>query len=123
MRGLTALLTPHVPFAYMFACLLAYFLNITFSFLNYKWFIFKTKGNYVKEWSRCILVYAGTVAIGLLILPVAVQLVRLLTRADRSAPYIGGAMEMAAISIFGFLGHRNYSFAPLSSSSDSKVRE
>jgi putative flippase GtrA len=121
--GLTALFTPYVPYAYMLACLIAYFLNITFSFLNYKWFIFKTKGNYIREWSRCVLVYASTVAIGLLILPVTVTLIRLLTTADRAAPYIGGAIQMVAISIFGYLGHTKYSFAPLRSATRAKIEK
>ena len=46
MRVLTALLTPHVPFAYMLASVISGLLAISFSFLNYKWFIFKTKGTF-----------------------------------------------------------------------------
>ena len=49
--ALTALLTPHIPHAYLLAAILANLLAITFSYLNYKWFIFKTKGNYVREWN------------------------------------------------------------------------
>ena len=110
--ALTAVLTPHIPFAYMVASLISGLANITFAFLNYKWFIFKTKGNYLREWSRCILVYGGTMAVGTAVLPVTVFLVRHLTPADRSAPYIAGALQMGGNVIAGFLGHKHFSFAP-----------
>ena len=108
--GLTALLTPHIPFAYIAASVISSFLNITFSFLNYKWFIFKTKGNYLREWSRCIVVYGGTAAIVTALLPAAVFAVRHLSPADKSAPYIAGAVVMGLTTIVGFLGHKNFSF-------------
>lgn len=110
--GLTALLTPHIRFAYMVASIVANFLAITFSFLNYKWFVFRTRGNYRREWSRCIVVYGGTALIGTAILPLTVYLVRHLTPADRSAPYFAGALQMGAATVASFLGHKNFSFAP-----------
>lgn len=109
--ALTALLTPHLPFAYIFAGLIASPLAITFSFLTYKRFVFKTKGNYLREWSRCILVYGGTALLGTAILPLTVFLLRHLTPADQSAPYIAGAIQMGTGAILGFLGHKNFSFA------------
>jgi len=109
--GLTALFTPHIPYAYMVASVVSSFLNITFSFLNYKWFIFKTKGNYWREWSRCVVVYGSTMATGTAILPITVFLVRHLTPADKSAPYIAGALQMTANVLAGFLGHKHFSFA------------
>src|SRR6185437_13269530 len=57
--GLTALLTPHVAYAYIWASLIGSVFSITFAFFNYKIFVFKTKGNYLREWSRCIVVYGG----------------------------------------------------------------
>ena len=110
--GLTALFTPHIPFAYMLASVISSFLNITFSFLNYKWFIFKTTGHYFREWSRCIVVYGSTMGVGTLLLVPTVFLIRHLTPADSSAPYIGGALLMVANVLAGFLGHKHFSFAP-----------
>jgi len=107
----TALLTPHVPLAYMVASVISGLLSITFSFLNYKWLIFKTKGNYLREWSRCVVVYGSTMVIGTLILPITVFLVRHLAGAKASAPYIAGAIGTCANVIAGFLGHKNFSFA------------
>lgn len=108
---LTALLTPHIPLAYMAASAISGIVAITFSFLNYKWFIFKTRGNYLREWSRCIVVYGSTMAIGTLILPITVFIVRHVTGQETSAPYIAGAIGTGANVIAGFLGHKNFSFA------------
>ncbi len=119
--GLTALFTPHIPYAYMLANVLYSVLSISFSFLTYKRFIFKTKGNYLREWLRCFVVYSGTFSIGLAILPIMVFLVRHLTTADRSAPYIAGAIQMVSVSCFGFFGHRNFSFAPSTRSEERPV--
>ena len=108
--GLTALLTPRLPLPYVFAFIIAYFLNVTFSFLTYKWFIFKTGGGYLKEWWRCVVVYGGTNVLAVMLLPLIVYLVRQFTLADRSAPYVGGALEMGAIAVVSFLGHKNFTF-------------
>jgi putative flippase GtrA len=108
--ALTALLTPHVPYAYILASVLASLLNITVAFLGYKWFIFKTKGNYLREWSRCVLVYSGGIVIGILLLPALVYAVRHLTRFDAAAPYIVGAALTGLNVVVGFLGHKNFSF-------------
>jgi len=110
--GLTALFTPHIPYPYMLASVISSSLNITFSFLTYKRFIFKTKGNHLREWSRCVVVYGGTYALAVSLLPVSVYLVRHLTAADKSAPYVAGALQMAVLAMLGFLGHKTFSFAP-----------
>ncbi len=109
--GLTALLTPHVPHAYILASVLGNLIAITVAFLGYKWLIFKTKGNYLREWMRCIAVYSGGIVIGVVLLPVFVYTLRHTTRFDVSAPYIAGAVLMGLTVIISFLGHKNYSFA------------
>lgn len=108
--ALTALLTPHIPHAYVFAAVLANLLAITFSYLNYKWFIFKTKGNYVREWVRCVVVYSGGSLFGVMVLPVLVFLIRRLTSMYVSAPYIAGAIIAAATVVASFAGHKNFTF-------------
>lgn len=110
--GLTALLTPHLPYAYLWASLIGSLLAITFSFLNYKWFIFKTRGNYLREWSRCVIVYGGNALLSTALLAPTVFAIRRLTVADKMAPYIGGALLTGLAVVTSFLGHRNFSFAP-----------
>lgn len=108
--GLTALLTPHIRLAYLAAAAIAGLVNITFSFTTYKLFVFRTKGNYLREWSRCIVVYGGAALLSTAMLPVTVFLLRRFTSADNSAPYIAGAIQMGAGVVAGFLGHKNFSF-------------
>lgn len=88
----------------------ASFLNITFSFLNYKWFIFRTKGNYLREWLRCVLVYGTGSLIGTALLGPLVFAFKYVTGVERSAPYIAGALLTAIMVPASFLGHKNYSF-------------
>jgi len=108
--ALTLLLTPHLPYAYILATVLASLLNITVAFLGYKWFIFKTKGNYLREWMRCVLVYSGAIMMGILLLPVLVYAVRHATRFDAAAPYIAGAVLTGLNLVAGFVGHKTFSF-------------
>lgn len=110
--ALTALLTPLIPYSYMVASVLANVVSITVAFLGYKWFVFKTKGNYLREWTRCVVVYSGAIAVGLLLLPILVAMVRHYTRYQRQAPYIAGAMLTGVSVAFSFVGHRKFSFRP-----------
>ncbi len=110
--ALTAAFTPRVPHGYVFASIIAAPLNITVAFLGYKWFVFKTHGNYLREWSRCFVVYGGSMAIGVALLPGVVFLVRLIAGLDRAAPYVGGALLMGFGAIYSFLGHKHFSFRP-----------
>ena len=109
--ALTALLTPHVAYAYIWASLIASVFSITFAFFNYKWFVFRTKGNYLREWSRCVVVYGGAMLVSTAVLPLTVYLLRHFTPADKSAPYIAGAIQLGGTVIASFLGHKNFSFA------------
>lgn len=106
----TWVLDKYIPASYMAAILLASVINITVSFLGYKWFVFKTKGNYLREWWRCLLVYSGGIALGLVLLPPAVFIVSYVTGNPRAAPYIAGALLMGIQVVLSFLGHRKFSF-------------
>ena len=106
----TALLDRYMPASYMAASLLSAVLNITVSFLGYKWFVFKTRGNYLKEWGRCLMVYSGSILLGLALLPPTVFLVGYITGNPRAAPYIAGALLLGLQVILSFLGHKKFSF-------------
>jgi putative flippase GtrA len=110
--GFVALLDPilHQPRSYLLASILSNIIAISGAFLGYKWFVFKTKGNYLREWLRCFLVYGSSMVIGLLLLPILVQLVRAVIHSERSAPYIAGAALTGLSVIYSFFGHRKYSF-------------
>ena len=107
---LTAVLDRYVPASYMAASLLSSLLNITVSFLGYKWFVFKTKGRYLREWARCVMVYSGGILLGLALLPPTVFLVAFVTGNSRNAPYIAGALLLVLNVVLSFFGHRRFSF-------------
>lgn len=110
--ALTALLNSRIRYGYILANIIASFLGITVSFLGYKWFVFKTEGNYLREWARCFAVYSGGIVLGTAALPVVVVFIRRATRFDSEAPYIAGAIIMVSATIYNFLGHKNFSFRP-----------
>jgi putative flippase GtrA len=107
----TLLLTPIFPYGYVAASLLANLFGITFSFLGYKWFVFKTKGNYLTEWIRCVGVYSVSMVLSAAALPFVVAILRRRTTYDRGAPYIAGALILVISVVFSFFGHRHISFA------------
>jgi putative flippase GtrA len=106
----TAVLNPIVPHSYIWASLLSSLLNITVAYFGYKWFVFKTKGNYLREWMRCVAVYSSGIAFGLIALPVLVFLIRHNSRFFAEAPYIAGAVVTVFAVVYNFLGHKNFSF-------------
>jgi putative flippase GtrA len=114
----TALLDPVVPrgYGYLVAVVPANFLSITVAFLAYKWFVFKTKGNYLREWIRCVAVYGSSMLLTLILMPFVVEAIRHTTRYYRQAPYIAGALLTGLAVIYSFIGHKTFSFRPPSSS-------
>jgi len=106
----TYVLGRYIPASYMAAGLISSILNITVSFLGYKWFVFKTNGSYLREWSRCLVVYSGGILLGLAMLPPTVFLVSRLTGNPRIAPYVAGAFVLSVQVILSFIGNKNFSF-------------
>lgn len=108
--ALTALLTPKIPHAYIAAMLLSSLLNITVAFLGYKWFVFRTNGNYLKEWLRCLAVYSSSLLLSLALLPILVAAVTRVTGNAGLAPYLAGALLTFTGVIYSFFGHKKFSF-------------
>ncbi len=99
-------------YPYVFGALLSNLFNITASFLAYKWFVFKTKGNYLREWLRAMAVYTTSITVTTISLPLLVGLLRRTTAYPRAAPYLAGAIICATSVTFSFFGHRHFSFRP-----------
>jgi putative flippase GtrA len=109
--GFTILLSRRFPrYGYIPAGLLSGIVNISVAFLGYKWFIFKTRGNYLREWIRCMTVYGSSMLLGLVLLPTAVFLVRHLTPIQAKAPYVAAALLTGFNVIYNFLGNKKFSF-------------
>jgi putative flippase GtrA len=107
---LVAILDRVMPHGYILASALSGVLNVTMSYLNYKWFVFKTKGNYLREWARCVAVYSSAIVLNTLLLPVFVFAIRRWTNLFAAAPYIAGAVLIGCTTIYSFVGHRKFSF-------------
>lgn len=106
------LLSNKFPFSYMIAAVLSNVASVTQSFLSYKYIVFKTKGNFWKEYIKCWGVYGSASLINLAFLPVFVSLCAFLlpTQDKYLAPYIGGFLLLASTITFSFLGHKNITF-------------
>jgi putative flippase GtrA len=85
-------------------------LCITIAFLCYKHFVFRTKGNYLKEWMRCFAVYSVSFPVGLLILPAATHLFQLIELTHAYAPYLAGIVNSMIIACYSYFAHKKFSF-------------
>ncbi len=108
----TMLLQRVTPHGYIAASVLSSLVNITVAYFGYKWFVFKTKGNYLREWARCVTVYSGAIVITAALLPVVVLALRRTTPLTASAPYVAGALLIGITTIYSFIGHKKFSFRP-----------
>ncbi len=96
---------------YLLAVPVSSVINITFAFLTYKFFIFKTRGNYLREWLRCVAVYASSIALQTALLPCLVFLLHATTPFRAAASYVAAAILTVCAALYGFVAHRRFSFA------------
>ncbi|MDP9038229.1 MAG: GtrA family protein [Acidobacteriota bacterium] len=86
-------------------------IGITVAFLCYKHFVFKTKGNYLKEWLRCFAVYSAAFPATLVIVPVATKFLLLFKMLPPNAPPIlAGILNSALIACYSYFAHKKFSF-------------
>jgi putative flippase GtrA len=118
-------------------------LNITVSYLTYKFFVFRTKGNYLGEWFKCFTVYGTGMIPGLVAASALTRILQSLIHSHAAslhslvnaiahhlsgpplallhhiatgkamAGYIAGAIFMGTTSIYGFIGHKTFTFRPM----------
>ncbi len=101
----------YLPFTVDLASITTTPLGVTVSFLTYKFFVFKTHGNYLKEWVRCFAVYGSATIPGLFILPFLTKLLQSIAVFHRVAPYLAGALVMGGTAVYTYLAHKNFSFS------------
>jgi len=103
-------------------------LSITVAYFGYKLFVFKTKGNYLREWIKCFGVYGVGMLPGLFVLSGLTRMLQSMLHMPRGAGYLAGAIVQGFTVIFSFLGHKNITFRqpptglPLSAKLDDKGR-
>src|SRR5450631_743191 len=87
-------------------------ISITVAFFCYKHFVFRTKGNYLKEWLRCFAVYSVSFPTGLVILPAATHLFLRVpfTLTHTYAPFLAGIVNSLTIACYSYFAHKKFSF-------------
>ncbi len=97
--------------AAMLANVLANAIAISVAFLGYKLWVFRTKGNFMREYLRCYLVYGTTFCAGLVLLPLLITGLNLFVTPRTAVPYLAGAILTAGTVMVSFFGHKQYTFA------------
>lgn len=92
------------------ALIIATLINITVSFLGYKWFVFRTKGNYVREYLRSMIVYLPSLLLNSVLIAPLTALCRMIDPIRDKAPYIAGALLTGVTVVLSFFGHKHISF-------------
>ena len=108
-------------YSYLVASVVSSLLAISVAFLGYKWFVFRTKGNYLREWLRTVTIYSGSIFFSTLALAPLVWLIRHESRYQTQAPYLAGAAIAVCNVVISFFGHRHFSFAKQSSASEVRL--
>jgi putative flippase GtrA len=115
-------------------------LNITVAYFGYKFFVFRTKGNFLGEWLKCFAVYGSGMIPGLVVLSAltrflqsaihrravplhaflaAVELhlsgppltfLQHIATGKAMAGYIAGAVVIGVSTIYSFVGHKKITF-------------
>jgi putative flippase GtrA len=142
-----ALINKVLPLRFLYltvvlASILSVPLNITVSYLTYKFFVFRTKGNYLGEWFKCFAVYGTGMIPGLVAVSALTRVLQSLIHNHSAslhlfvneverhlsgpplaflqhiatgramAAYIAGAIFMGTSTIYGFIGHKAFTFRP-----------
>lgn len=122
------------------ASVLAMPLNITFAYFGYKLFVFRTHGNYLREWLKCFAVYGTGMIPSLVALSALTRFLQSLIRhhapvlhvgrdaverrfhghflallhhfdtGKAMAGYIAGAIVIGISTIYSFVGHKKITF-------------
>ncbi len=93
----------HQRIHYLILVVITHVLSITNAYVGYKIFVFKTKGNYLKEYLRFYVVYGFALILNLILLPFVVEIFHV-------NPVVGQAFVMGFTVVFNYLGHKHYSF-------------
>lgn len=90
---------------YVILLLLSQVINVTSAYLVYKRFVFKTKGNLIREYCRFCTFYWLSFAANLILLPALVELFGL-------DPVISQGLFIIVAAVTSYLWHAHYTFSP-----------
>lgn len=89
---------------YLILLLISNVFSITNAYIGYKIFVFKTKGNYLKEYLKFYAVYGVSMLLNIILLFLAVELLK-------ANPVVAQAVVIWLTVIISYLGHKHFSFA------------
>jgi putative flippase GtrA len=92
------------------ASLLSNIISITVAFLGYKWFVFRTRGHYFREWLRCLSIYGTSMVFSLIMLPPLTLLMRHWFGRSQWASNVAAAILTVFTVVGSYFGHRHFSF-------------
>ena len=90
-------------FHYMVIVISASIINITQAYITHKFIVFKTRGNYLKEYLRYYVVYAVPLGLSFLFFPVFIDFLKINF-------YVTQAILTFFTVIISWFGHKNISF-------------
>ncbi len=139
--------TRYLTFTAIAGSLVSTPLNITVAYFGYKFFVFKTKGNYLLEWLKCFAVYGTGMIPGLVALGALTRLIQGLVHSHNAALHglltgtqahlsgsisqllgniahgktlaanIAGGIVIGLSTIYSFVGHKKVTFKTTSPAS------
>lgn len=92
------------------ASLLSNIIAITVAFLGYKWCVFRTQGNYLREWLRCLSVYGTSMVSALVMLPPLTLALRHWFGRSQLASNVAAAILTVVTVAASYFGHKHFSF-------------
>ncbi|MEO7860821.1 MAG: GtrA family protein [Nitrospirales bacterium] len=90
---------------YIIPLLLSHAISVTSAYLIYKRFVFKTKGNFIREYCRFCTFYWFSLAANLILLPALVEVAGM-------NPIISQGLLIIVAAVTSYLWHAHYTFSP-----------
>ena len=88
---------------YLFLIAFATIVNITNAYICHKFFVFKTKGNYLREYLRYYVVYSIPIGMSFFLFPFCIEVLRMNF-------YVTQAIITFLTVIISYFGHKHVSF-------------
>jgi putative flippase GtrA len=80
-------------------------INVTIAFVCYKFIVFRTRGNYLREYLRFYAVYAVPIGVGVALLTFAIEVLKM-------NAYLAQGLITIGMAVVSYFGHKHISFRP-----------